>query len=76
MMSVDTESLTAAIGRRWRAISDRFGYIATSHPEFYGHAARREDSSRSGNARLNEPDASAESAASLQARLPIGPSCC
>lgn len=76
MMSADTERLTAAIGRRWRSFAGRFGHIAAFHPEFYRHANRREDSSHSENMRPNEPDASAESAASLQAQLPIGPSCC
>jgi hypothetical protein len=75
-MSADTERLTAAIGRRLRAIAARFGRPAKPHPDFYGLLPGRADSADVVKERLNKPDVSPEQAQAMQAFLPIGPSCC
>jgi hypothetical protein len=74
-MSADTERLTAAIGRRLRAIA-RFGRPAKPHPELYGFPVERVDSADVVKERLNKVDVSSENAQATQAFLPIGPSCC
>jgi hypothetical protein len=63
-MSADTESLTAAIGRRLRAIAARF-----RHPAKQKGGTRAEFD-------LNMPDVSPEHAKATDACLPIGPCCC
>jgi hypothetical protein len=75
-MSADTERLTAAIGRRLRAIAARFGRPAKPHPELYGLSVGRIDSAGVGIERLNKVDVSPEQAQATLAFLPIGPSCC
>ena len=75
-MSADTERLTAAIGRRVRAIAARFRRPAKPHPELYGLPVERVDSAGVVKERLNKLDVSSEHAQATQACLPIGPSCC
>jgi hypothetical protein len=74
-MSTNMERLTAAVGRRLKAITVRFRCPFTSYRGFYGLSIGQDDSSQGVNT-LNKPDASASPAASSQAWLPIGPSCC
>jgi hypothetical protein len=74
-MLIDTEPMTAAIGRRLRAITTRFQRSTTSTWGIYGLSTARHDSSHDGMGR-NQSDAPANAAASSQAWLPIGPSCC
>jgi hypothetical protein len=76
MMSADTETLTSAIGRRWRALAAKLGRPAVSPPGFYGLPARQDDSPNVANERHQSPDEATESTTSSQAWLPIGPSCC
>jgi hypothetical protein len=76
IMSTDTERLTAAIGRRLRAIAARFGRSAEPHPGLYGLPVGRADSADVVKERLNKVDVSPEQAQATQAFLPIGPSCC
>jgi hypothetical protein len=73
MMSADadTESLTAAIGRRVWAIAARF-----RHPALSELLTGRVDSAGVVKGRSNNPDVSPEHAEATQACLPIGPSCC
>jgi hypothetical protein len=85
-MPADTERLTAAIGRRVRAIAVTFWRLAwprvitrnrqLSHPDFYGPATGRVDAEGVVKARLNKPEASTDHANATQACLPIGPCCC
>ena len=73
-MSADTERLTAAIGRRVRAIAARFRRPAKPHPELYGLLTGRVDSAGVVKERLNKLDASPEACqgnAGLPANWPI-----
>jgi len=67
-MSADTERLTAAIGRRVRAIAARFRHS--------GLPTGRADAEGAVKGRPGKPDVSPEHAKAMQACLPIGPSCC
>ena len=75
-MSADTERLTAAIGRRVRAIVATFRRSSRSNPEFYGLSVGHADSAGIGKERPSKLDASSDHAQATQAYLPIGPSCC
>ena len=74
-MSTNMERLTAAIGRRLRAITARFGRPVTSYPAVYGVSSEQDDSPH-GMSGPKKPDESANATPSSQAWLPIGPSCC
>jgi hypothetical protein len=74
IMSAATKRLSAAIGRRVRAMAARFSRPAK--PELYGHLTRDVDSVGVVQGRLNKRDGSPEHAEAMQACLPIGPSCC
>ena len=74
-MSVNNETMTAAIGRRLQAMAGRLRRSATPHPGFYGRLAGHADSADGADG-LNKTDDSTESATAAQAWLPIGPSCC
>jgi hypothetical protein len=74
-MSADTESLTAAIGRRMWAIAARFRHPAKPHPKRYGLPTGSVDEGVV-KERPNQPDVSPEQAKAAQACLPIGPCCC
>jgi|GEM_PF-5558350 len=75
-MSTGTESLTAVIGRRARAMAAKFRRPAQTHPEFYGLLIGRVDAAGIERERPSKPDVSSEHAQATQAYLPIGPSCC
>jgi hypothetical protein len=75
-MSADTESLTAAIGRRMRAIAARIRHPGKPHPERYVLPTASVDAAGVVNGHPNRPDVSPEQANVTQACLPIGPCCC
>jgi len=75
-MSADTERLTAAVGRRMRAIAARFRHPVKPHPKFYGLPTGSVDAEGVVKGRPSKPDVSPEQAKATQACLPIGPCCC
>jgi hypothetical protein len=76
IMSADTERLTAAIGRRLRAIAARVRHPAKPHPKLCGLPTGSVEAEGAVNGRLNKVDVSPEQANATQACLPIGPCCC
>jgi hypothetical protein len=75
-MSADTQKLTAAIGRRLRAIAARFGRPTQPHPERYGLPVGRVETADVVKEHLNKVDVASEHDQATQDFLPIGPSCC
>jgi hypothetical protein len=75
-MFADTGRLTAIIGRRVRAIGDRFKRPAQPHPERCRLPVGCVDCPGVGKERPSTLDVSSEHAQAMQAYLPIGPSCC
>jgi hypothetical protein len=70
-MFANIARLTAAIGRRLRAIA-----VSFRHPALSGLPTERADAQGAVKGRPKRPDASPEDAKAMQAFLPIGPSCC